>query len=119
MKFKTKRALLLAVPVLIIAGVVFYLRRNSGGSITPAPLPPSPTPTPTPTPVTPTPTGFSNYIVTTVNDPLNIRSGPSTSYSIIGQLAKGSTVSLKSSGTAGWMQTTSGGYVSADYVRAV
>lgn len=50
---------------------------------------------------------------------LNVRSGPGTNYGRVGSLAKGVTVTILDSSTAGWYQITSGsitGYVSADYI---
>lgn len=50
---------------------------------------------------------------------LNIRSGPSTNYKVVGTLKKGATVSITSSKT-GWYKITAGtktGWVSSKYIR--
>lgn len=52
---------------------------------------------------------------------LNVRSGPSTSYSVIGQLSKGSSVKIVGK-TDGWLKInykTSYGYVSGSYVSSI
>lgn len=52
---------------------------------------------------------------------LNVRSGPSTSYSVIGQLSKGSSVKIVGK-TDGWLKInykTSHGYVSGSYVSSI
>jgi uncharacterized protein YgiM (DUF1202 family) len=79
---------------------------NGGGTI------------PTPTPA---PSGFEKHIVTTSTSNLNVRSGPSTSSSIITTLPKGSEIFAKPSATSGWHEyssdgTTSTGFVSSQYV---
>ena len=73
-----------------------------------------------PTP-TPAPSGFAKHIVTTSTSNLNVRSGPSTSSSIISTLPKGSEIFAKPSGTSGWHEystdgKTSSGFVSSQYV---
>ena len=73
-----------------------------------------------PTP-TPAPSGFAKHIVTTSTSNLNVRSGPSTSSSIISTLPKGSEIFAKPSGTSGWHEyssdgITSTGFVSSQYV---
>ena len=53
-----------------------------------------------------------------LSGPLNVRSGPGTSYSRVGSLQAGTTITVHSSSN-GWYHITSGsltGYVSADYV---
>jgi uncharacterized protein YgiM (DUF1202 family) len=81
---------------------------------------PKPEPEPEPTPP-PTPSGFEKYAVTTNTSNLNVRSGPSTSSSIVGTLVKGSEIFAKPSGTSGWHEyssdgKTGSGFVSSQYV---
>ena len=117
---KTTKTLLFGIPVLIGAYLIYKQVKK-----------PKPTPapncaadevlvngvcTPKTTPA-PTPAGCSNYKVATASSNLNVRSTPSTSAAIVGSLAKGSTVSVKPSTTAGWMQLCdNSGYVSSLYL---
>ena len=51
--------------------------------------------------------------------PLNVRSGPGTSYGKVGSLKKGALVTIEDDSVDGWYKITSGsvsGYVSADYI---
>lgn len=62
-------------------------------------------------------------IVTTVSDPLSVRSGPGTGYERIGTVDKGATVTVTDSTShSGWytIEFAGGvGYVSSDYIRIV
>jgi uncharacterized protein YgiM (DUF1202 family) len=83
------------------------------------PTPPKPNP-PEPNPIPPS-LGFEKYVVTTNTSNLNVRSGPSTSSSIVGTLVKGTEIFAKPSGTSGWHEyssdgKTSSGFVSSQYV---
>ncbi|NJC67457.1 hypothetical protein HC028_23580, partial [Planosporangium flavigriseum] len=100
----------------------------------PAPVT-SPTPTPTPTPVvtpapTPAPTQPATYDATakTEGGPLNIRSAPSASASVAGQVANGGALTLTCAvsgtyingavrSTSQWDRLVSGNYVSHAYVE--
>jgi uncharacterized protein YraI len=66
-----------------------------------------------------TPVDSTTATVTTKTDPLNIRRGPGTSYTWIGSLTKGKTVTVLSS-TNGWSKVlysgTKTGYVSSQYL---
>lgn len=102
----------------------------------PVPIIPDPTiPVPVPIPSTTsfptipgiTTTGFQNQaaVVATEKDPLNVRSGPTTAAGVIGQVAKGSAVTVTSpkiAGTgssSGWVSIIQGnikGFVSNDFL---
>jgi uncharacterized protein YraI len=58
----------------------------------------------------------ATLVVSTSGNPLNIRSGPGTGYSVIGSLANGTTVTLASQ-SGNWIHVVSGGWVSADYLK--
>lgn len=86
-----------------------------------APTAPAPAPAPAPEPVT---EGVSYTLVKVVNaTSLNVRSGPSTAYSIIGSVLKDSThVVLERSSTTGWYKVRYGtrtGWISGSYVTVL
>lgn len=59
-------------------------------------------------------------IVTTVNDPLNVRTGPGTSYPPAGTIPKGATVTLLDTSNSEWYQVRYGdlqGYASSAYIQ--
>jgi uncharacterized protein YraI len=58
----------------------------------------------------------ATLVVSTSGNPLNIRSGPGTGYSVIGSLANGTTVTLASR-SGNWIHIVSGGWVSGDYLK--
>jgi hypothetical protein len=61
-------------------------------------------------------------VVNTARDPLNIRSGPGTSYPLIGQIAKGEILSIRDTiGEWHYVQLSNGmvGYAFRQYVRAI
>lgn len=69
----------------------------------------------------PASSGFEKHIVTTSTSNLNVRSGPSTSSSVVSTLPKGTEIFAKPSGTSGWHEystdgKTSSGFVSSQYV---
>ncbi|WOP19060.1 SH3 domain-containing protein [Raineyella sp. LH-20] len=68
---------------------------------------------------TPVSTGATGTAVTTVN--LNVRTGPSTSYSVVTTLGKGTTVTLTGTTSGGWTQISRSGHaywVSSVYLGA-
>ena len=82
------------------------------------PSEPTPTPSPTPSP-TPPPATLTGTVTNTGGDNLNCRSGPSTGYGIITQLAPGAQVTVRGSAQAGWYPVMCGGrdgWVSATYL---
>jgi len=101
MNKKIKLAILFGVPIIIGAYFIFKQLKPK-----PNPAPPKPVPPPPPEPE---PAGCSDYKVTTISSNLNIRSGPSTTSTIVGSLAKDSIVSVKASSTEGWMQLCDNG----------
>ena len=61
-------------------------------------------------------------IVNTASSPLNVRSGPGSGYSVIGTVAKGSTVVIVDSSNSSWHKIKYGsgyGYVSKSYISIV
>ena len=54
--------------------------------------------------------------VATRGTPLNVRSGPGLEYRVVGTLANGSTVGLTGESYFGWFKTTSGNWLSGDYI---
>ena len=111
---KTKKALLIGVPVLI--GVYLIYRQMRGKKTYQEAVIAHPPGTPTST-TTPPADGCGSYKVTTVVSNLNVRQQPNTSSAIISSLPKGSTVSAKASSTSGWMELCSqSGFVSATYL---
>ena len=79
---------------------------------------PPPAPSPDPNPVS---QGFEKYVVSTNTSNLNVRSGPSTSTTIVTTLPKGTEIFAKPSSTSGWHEySTDGktgiGFVSSQYV---
>jgi uncharacterized protein YgiM (DUF1202 family) len=105
MNEKTKKALLIGVPIVI--GAYLILKQFAKK--------------PTPTNTTKTPNAFSKHIVTTMLSNLNVRSTPSTSGNIIDSLPKGTEIFARPSQTSGWSEfstdgTNVAGYVSSDYI---
>jgi uncharacterized protein YgiM (DUF1202 family) len=108
---KTKKALLIGVPVLI-GGYLIYRQFRGKKTYQQAVIE-----TPPGTPESTPDSGCVSYKVTTLATPLNVRDTPSTSGNKIGSLAKGTIVSAKASSTSGWMQLCEQtGYASADYL---
>ena len=62
--------------------------------------------------------GFDKYVVTTSTSNLNVRSGPSTSSSILGTLPKGSEIFAKPSSTTGWHEYSSDGKTSTGFLSS-
>ena len=108
-----------------------YLKVESV-TVTPTPTPtptatptvtptPTPTATPTPTPTaTPTPEIKQVATVVNVNTAVNMRSGPSTSHTLIGTVAKGTKCEvLSKSGDWYQLKTPQGkiGYIRGDYLK--
>lgn len=103
---------------------------------TPSPTPkPKKTSTPTPTPAptkavekkntpTPSPTPAPKITETEMsgtfysNGEVNVRSGPSTDYSIARKLVKDDSVTVVAKTSNGWYKLSDGGYVRSDLVRA-
>ena len=109
MNKKIKLAILFGVPIIIGAYFIFKQLKPK-----PNPAPPKPVPPPPPEPE---PAGCSDYKVTTISSNLNIRSGPSTTFTIVDSVAKDSIVSVKASSTEGWMQLCDdSGYVASIYL---
>ena len=70
------------------------------------------------TPSTPAPAGKSSYVTASS---LNLRSGPSTSSSVLARLAKGTKVTHLAAASKGWIKVKAGsrtGYVSTSYLSA-
>ncbi len=93
-----------------------YVILDKPGTEAPAPQPEqTPQPTPTPQPETPSVTGK----IKLTSGRLNIRSGPSTGYSIAGKYDNGTAVTIleqKTVGTVTWGRTDKG-WISMDYVQ--
>ncbi|MBP5617939.1 MAG: SH3 domain-containing protein, partial [Clostridia bacterium] len=61
-------------------------------------------------------------VVITVNDPLNVREGPGSQYTRLGEVPKGATVTLLDTSNSGWYLIRYGnleGYAAAQYIRIV
>ena len=74
---------------------------------------PTPAPTDTPTPIptsTPTPTATSTSPTVSINRTMNVRAGPGTNYSVIGQATAGAEYPISGKNPAGgWWQIIYGG----------
>jgi len=107
MNKKIKLAILISVPI-IIGGYLLFKKSKPNTQIQP--------PTP-PVPPVPAPAVCSDYKVSTVSSNLNVRSGPSTTFTIVSSVTKDSIISVKSSTTEGWMQLCDdSGYVASLYL---
>lgn len=92
-------------------------------TISPTPTPsPSPTVTPTPTPSpTPAPVAYvPKFTIPAVTTNLNIRSGPGTSYKILGKISAGCYAIILEGSKDGWTKISTGsieeGYISTKYL---
>lgn len=109
---KTKKALIIGVPVLIGAYLIFRQFRGKKTYQESVLTNPPGAPEKETEEI-----GCPTYKVTTLVTPLNVRDTPSISGTKIGSLAKGTIVTAKASSTSGWMQLCEQtGFVSADYL---
>lgn len=128
---KTQKALLIGIPVL--AGAYIIYRQFRGRRTYEQAVLDNPPGAPTGTTGTGSTDGgytggqggrFKRYKVTTLATPLNVRQSPTTSSAKIGSLPKGSIIWACASQTSGWMiysedGANESGYVSADYLTAI
>ena len=61
-------------------------------------------------------------VVTTVNDPLNVREGPGSQYKWVGEIPKGATLTVLDTSNGSWYRVRYGqleGYSAAQYIRII
>ncbi len=81
---------------------------------------PTPTPTPPPPTITPTPLPPSGPITGTTTTNANLRSGPGTTFGIVGNTVLGQVVTVITRNEAGdWLQLDSGSWISAALVAGL